>query len=148
MDLQLVWHILRKEMILSLHWQVFVDVDVDVIMKLQEIQIGRKEGPSIIPIVIGALIFPLSTVLWIVNFFFPIVTTSNASGMSTLWIQKTLPRLSFNVPSYAEYVTPGRWFLSFLIPIFISFYGYRKKSLSLSGALAGKDKDGSLCHGR
>lgn len=49
-------------------------------MKLEELQLGRKVGPSILPIIIGAAVFSISTLIWIVNYFFPIITTASVTG--------------------------------------------------------------------
>ena len=46
-------------------------------MKLDRVSIGQKKGPSVLPILGAAIVFPLSVLFWILNNFLQIITTND-----------------------------------------------------------------------
>ncbi|CAG7832486.1 unnamed protein product [Allacma fusca] len=84
-------------------------------MKLDRVGIGEKRGPSVLPILGAAIIFPLSVVFWVVNSVLEIITTDDDT-------------------EGRENVTLSRWLLSVAVPVSVALYGLRRKSLSGSGA--------------
>ncbi|CAK1556384.1 unnamed protein product [Leptosia nina] len=63
-----------------------------------------------------AVAIPLSMSFWIINIIYSKIFQSEGFDEITL-------------------ISPGRWLAACIIPILVAFYGYRRKTLSLSGAL-------------
>lgn len=58
------------------------------IMKYDELKLGEKTNPSILPLLAASIIFPVSVLFWVVNYFIQIVSLGDEDfddGM--YWIQ-------------------------------------------------------------
>ncbi|XP_059049331.1 transmembrane protein 19 isoform X2 [Achroia grisella] len=77
------------------------------------------KNEHILTVLICAISIPLSMSMWIINLIYSKFIIRNEG---------------FDEPVV---ISPARWLASCFIPLVITFIGYRKKSLSLSGAILG-----------
>jgi uncharacterized protein (TIGR00297 family) len=93
-------------------------------MKYEEMKLGDKVTPSLLPIVLMAIIFPTSVIFWVLNFFFGIITTTAISYADD----------EYTVEG-ADTMTPTRFLLASTVSVLFTTYGLKKRSLDKSGAL-------------
>ncbi|XP_075978155.1 transmembrane protein 19 [Anticarsia gemmatalis] len=80
---------------------------------------SKFKNQHIISVLLCALAIPLSMSLWIINLIYSKFITKNEG---------------FDEPVV---ISPARWLASCLIPLLVATHGYKKKSITISGALLG-----------
>ncbi|XP_061715949.1 transmembrane protein 19 [Cydia pomonella] len=88
-------------------------------MNLNKNTKSHMKNDHIVTVLVCAIAIPLSMSLWIINLIYTKFFAKNTG---------------FDEPVV---ISPARWLAACFIPIMIAFYGYRKKSLNLSGAILG-----------
>ena len=91
------------------------------------------------PVIIGVVVIPISLTLWVFN-----ILSSHyliQSGKILLFVNYLFVtlfcNLNWSLLGETDSSNPIRWFVAIGLPLTISYYGHRKKSLSFSGAVLG-----------
>ncbi|CAL8110544.1 unnamed protein product [Orchesella dallaii] len=88
-------------------------------MKYEEMELGQKTRPSVLPVIAAAVIFPVTVIMWILNHYGGVIESGEGD-----WEDEG--RFSG--------ASPSRWFASVAIPVILIVHALRKKSLNSSGA--------------
>ncbi|XP_053982330.1 transmembrane protein 19 [Hylaeus volcanicus] len=79
-----------------------------------------RQSYVLMPVLLSACAIPISMLLWIINVIYSTFHPDTADHFEEHLV-----------------VSPWRWLAAVVIPIFIAFWGWRKKSVNISGALLG-----------
>lgn len=110
----------------------------------------NRRSHMLVPVLLSACAIPISMLFWMINVLYSIFYSNSENhfeGMPeyfTIVSRFSFLRLSmlivFNditIFSGHLVVSPWRWLVAVLLPIFMSFWGLRRKSVDVSGAVLG-----------
>ncbi|XP_003692221.1 transmembrane protein 19 isoform X1 [Apis florea] len=80
----------------------------------------NQKSHVLIPVLLSVCAIPISMLFWLINVIYSVFYSDTKNHLEEYLV-----------------ISPWRWLIAVLFPIFMAFWGWKKKSLNISGAISG-----------